>query len=95
MRELRITDEDLQALIADGLRKKLKAAGFNTVVPSSDHAGFFFPVNLSLAGECTVTRHEDGTWTITQEDNALLADRTDDCLGFHAQAVLGNRVGEG
>lgn len=94
MRELRITDEDLQALIADALRDKLKAAGFNTVVGSTEHAGFFFPINLGLAGQCTVTRHEDGTWTFTQEDNARLAERMEACLGFHAQAVLGNRVSE-
>ncbi len=80
MKTFQISDRDLQALIAERLRKKLAAAGFETgasMVGTEDpNSAFYFPINLNLAGKCAVMRGEDGMWTFTQEVNQALADRT-------------------
>ncbi len=87
MRELRITDAELQALIAPGLRRKFVEAGFKTGTASDENTSFFFPINLQLAGECFVTRHEDGTWTFTQEEAPMIADRVAQAAVSHASAI--------
>lgn len=86
MRELRLSDAELQALIAPALRKKLKAAGFAFGTATDEHAGFYFPINLALAGSISVVRYEDGTWVFAQETNATLADRTADAFVSHVEA---------
>ena len=88
MRELRITDAELQALIAPGLRARLKQAGFRNGTASNDHTGFFFPINLEIAGSCTVGRLEDGTWVFTQVDDAVIAERTELASAAHTDAVM-------
>jgi hypothetical protein len=88
MRTLTMTDRELQRLIAPAIRKRLKAAGFHTGTSSDDHAGFFFPIDLNLSGSVEVTRHEDGTWTFEQEDQAV-ADRRATSLACHAEAITG------
>ena len=85
MRELRMTDGELQRLIAPAIRKKLKAAGFVSGTPSDEHAGYFFPINIEMNG-LEVTRHEDGTWTFVQEDLAI-AGRLNDTLDIHGAAI--------
>lgn len=92
MRELEMSDGEIQALVATAIRAKLKAAGFTMGATDDADAvegpgAFYFPINLNLAGDCTVTRAEDGTWTITQEDNPLLADRTASAFQSHAAAI--------
>ena len=86
MKEMRITDAELQAMIAPALKARLHAAGFTPGFCDAEHCGFFFPVNLELAGTCTVTREEDGTWTFAQQDTAV-ADRMEQSLEMHADAV--------
>jgi hypothetical protein len=87
VRELRITDGELQTLIATALRRKLAKAGFKTGTPSDANAAFFFPINLELTGDCEVIRHEDGTWTFTQEETPMIADRIAQTAIFHAAAI--------
>jgi hypothetical protein len=70
-----MTDRELQKLIATPLVAKLKAAGFKTGTPSNDHTGFYFPINLNMAGELSIVRYEDGVWTFRQEDSYIAADR--------------------
>ena len=81
-----MTDRELQDLIAPALRARLREAGFKTGVPSDEHAGFFFPINLELSGSCDVARNADGTWTFSQCD-ALVADRTAATLMAHYNAI--------
>ena len=88
MKELHITDAELQKLIAPALRKRLKAAGFHTGTASDDNCAFFFPINLSVAGSVKVTRHEDGTWCIQQETSPALSERTDACDGLAFSAIM-------
>lgn len=81
MKTLSISDRDLQELIAPGLRKKLAAAGFvmgATMDARSEdpNCAFYFAINLNLAGVCSVSRDADGEWTIRQEVNQKLAERT-------------------
>ena len=90
MRTLTLTDAELQRLIAPAIRKRLKAAGFQTGTPSDDHAGFFFPIDLNICGKVDVTRHEDGTWTFEQEDQAI-ADRIESSFNCHAEAIAKSR----
>jgi len=87
MRTLTLTDAEVQKLIASAIRKRLKAAGFHTGTASDDHSGFFFPIDLGLAGQVGVTRHEDGTWTIQQETNLMLAERMGTTLAAHGEAI--------
>jgi len=86
VKELRITDAELQSMIAPALKAKLHAAGFQRGFCDAEHCGFFFPINLELAGTCTVTRNEDGTWTFTQQDNTI-TDRLDETYEIHAAAI--------
>ena len=62
MRTLTLTDAEVQKLIASAIRKRLKAAGFHTGTASDDHSGFFFPIDLGLAGQVGVTRHEEDVY---------------------------------
>lgn len=87
MRELRLTDRDLQALVAPGLRAKLRAAGFKIGRSSGEFpAALFVPISLDLVGWCQFTRDEDGVWTILQ-DETRMADILDDAHAMHADAV--------
>ena len=68
MRELRITDVELQKMIAPVLRKRLRKAGFAMGAASADGPPtYMFPINLDLAAFVTVIRREDGTWLFQQE----------------------------
>jgi hypothetical protein len=92
MRSFQISDRDLQALIAPALRAKLAAAGFKMGAVMDGRSGdpncaFYFPINLNLAGDCGVRRDEDGTWTISQEESPLLADRTAETFQAHVAAI--------
>ena len=84
MKELRIGDRELQALIAPALTARLKAEGFHTGVPTTEHCGFYFPINLCLAGDIEIVRHEDGTWIFSQEVDDRLASRTFAALEDHS-----------
>lgn len=81
MKTLSISDRDLQKLIAPALRKKLAGAGFvmgaTMDVRSDDpNSSFYFPINMNLAGVCSVLRGADGIWTICQQVDQALAERT-------------------
>jgi hypothetical protein len=69
IRELKLTDLEVQKLIAPALKKKLRAAGFTMGASESAdgfNCAFYFPVNLDLAGINTVERDEHGVWTFRQ-----------------------------
>ena len=87
VRELRISDTELQKLIATAIRKRLKAAGFTTGTRSDDSNAFFFPINLDLAGDCTVTRLETEEWVFTQEESSVVADRMAQVSLYYAAAI--------
>ncbi len=89
MRELRLTDGELQKLIASALRRKLAKAGFKTGTPSDASSAFYFPLNLQLCGDVSVVRYEDGTWVFTQDD-AVIADRLAETFILHAVAIETN-----
>lgn len=76
MREVTISDRELQALIAPALISWLKAKGFQGGLPSGEHNGFWFPISLDFAGEVHAVRYEDGTWIFSQELNERLIQRT-------------------
>jgi hypothetical protein len=88
VRELQISDAELQKIIATGIRKKLKDFGFKTGPASDGNQGFFFPINLDLSGEISVVRTADGVWTFTQEDDAIFADRTAECTSYAVAAMM-------
>lgn len=87
MREVQISDAELQALIAPPIRERLKAAGFQTGASVTASCGVFLPVFLDMAGSIEVERTEDGMWTFRQELNVELADRTADALHAHVESI--------
>lgn len=87
MKEFKISDAGLQALVADALRKRLIAAGLRPGAPSNDCCAVALPVNLNLAGEVEVERDEDGTWTFRQQLDAEVSSRTAFAAECHASAV--------
>ena len=96
MRELRISDAELQGIIAPLLRTRLKEAGFAVGTPSDQEpTTFVFPINLDLVGAVAVTREEDGTWWFQQEADPMLFDRLGESMvaHFHAFDTRANRPG--
>jgi hypothetical protein len=87
MKQLTMTDKEVQALIAPAIRKKLKAAGFVSGTASDDHAGYLFPIDLQLAGAITIQRHDDGTWVFQQEEDLTLMERTAATFAAHYEAT--------
>jgi hypothetical protein len=88
VKELRLTDRELQALIAPALLARLKAAGFVTAhSEGAQPVGFAFPITLNLAGEVTLHRSDEGVWTLTQLSDGDLAERTEFAQRAHVEAV--------
>lgn len=87
MRELRLSDQEVQKLIAPALRRRLKQAGFVSGTASGHHYGFVFPINLGLAGSVSIERFDDGTWVFQQEVDMRLAERTHETFTIHAEAI--------
>lgn len=87
MTELRISDAELQRLVATALIGRLRTAGFHTLPSMTERCSICFPVSLELAGYVTVERHDDGTWSFQQELDLDLAERTRDVERYHASAV--------
>jgi hypothetical protein len=86
LRELRITDTELQEMIGTALRERLRKAGFRHGTPSDDLYAFNLPITLDLAGTVYVRRTEDGVWTITQEEDAIMERLAEAGIAF-AEAV--------
>ena len=88
MRELRITDVELQKMIAPVLRKRLRKAGFAMGAASADGPPtYLFPINLDLAAFVTVIRREDGTW-LFQQDDFVIAERLEESFLMHGDAYV-------
>ena len=87
MREVQITDAELERLIAPAIRKFMRRVGFKMGTPSDETpSAFMFPINLNLSGAIGVHRSEDGVWTFSQEDDPMLADRMIETMIAHGQA---------
>ena len=86
MKELRITDSELQAVIAPALRKFLAGKGFLMGTPSDSLTTYFFPIDVNLAGCVDVTRDADGVWTITQDEHGM-AERVAVSAFEHGEAI--------
>lgn len=95
MKELRLTDAELQALIAPALRARLQESGFAFGRPMDARLDEFdimlFPIGLDLAGLASVERDLEGVWTFRQIDSAVLHDRTADALRSHVAAIMGTQ----
>jgi hypothetical protein len=89
MRELKLTDREVASLIGNALRRKLRKSGFTMGTSTHEHAGFYFPISLDLAGSVSVERFEDGTWLFKQEMNAMLQERTEQTFEIHCDAIIG------
>ena len=87
MKQITMTDLELQKLVGEALRARLRKEGFVPGSASDEHNGFYFPVSLELAGDVKVTRFADGTWTFEQETNQMLAERIASSLVSHVEAV--------
>lgn len=89
MKELRLTDRELQDMIAPALRARLRAAGFEPMhSDGAEPMGFSLPITLDLAGDVTLERNiDEGIWTFRQVAHGDLADRTDFAERAHREAV--------
>jgi hypothetical protein len=87
MKELRITDQDLQALVAPALRERLKKVGFVLGRSTGEFpAAVWVPINLDLVGWCHFVRTDDGVWVFQQDENRMaeiVADGRED----HGEAI--------
>lgn len=87
MKEARISDAEMQRLVATALTKRLRAAGLHTVESCAHRWAVCLPVTLNLAGHVDVEHDDDaGEWIIRQELETALADRTTFAEGAHAGA---------
>lgn len=87
MRELRISDAELQRDLSRVLMARLKKAGFHTGAASDEQCTAMLPVRIDLAGAVMVKRDEAGFWIITQELHLELADRTAFTEQAHVAAI--------
>ena len=88
MRELRISDAELQSIIAPQLRKRLRKAGFAMGAPSAEQQPtYMFPINLDVSGVMMVIRQDDGVWIFQQEDMKI-AERLEESFLMHGDACI-------
>lgn len=88
MKELRLTDRELQ-LIAPALRDRLSKAGFVAQDSEGNQpAGFAFPITLNLVGDVELRRDEDeGVWIFRQVEHGDVAERTEFAERAHVEAA--------
>lgn len=84
---MRISDRDLQAMIAPRLKDALRRAGFKIGTNGDGHACFMIPVNVGLIGTSQLTLQEDGNWLFQQEESEVIADRVTDAGMAHFEAM--------
>ena len=87
MKEVRISDADLQRDLSNALTARLKKAGFHTGAASDELCTVMFPIRLDLAGRVTIGRDESGFWTFTQELELDVSERTAFVEQTHAAAI--------
>jgi hypothetical protein len=87
VKELRISDRDLQKLIATGIKDALRRAGFKIGENGDGHACVMLPVNIGLTGISQVTHFEDGSWLFEQEETEQIYDRVSDAGMAHFDAM--------
>lgn len=92
MLELRLTDQELQALVAPRLVARLRKAGFKMGRTEGEFpSSMFVPISLDLVGWCSFTRDADGFWTI-QQDETRIAEVVADAHEMHYEAITGREA---
>lgn len=91
MATLRLSAQEVQALIGDALRARLKAAGFtfdrSMDARTTDYDFFAFPITLALGGLVHIVQDpETGEWTF-QQTASVISERLFDSFGAHAEAM--------
>jgi hypothetical protein len=74
MLELRLTDIELQRLLAPALKKRLAREGFRFGTSESPQDGYntiLLPVRLDLADSVSLSRDPDGLWIFQQIDPGI------------------------
>jgi hypothetical protein len=88
MREIRLTDQELQKLVAPVLRGYLRRRGFVMGRSSAEFpTSLFVPISLDLVGWCNFERDADGVWTIQQDENRM-ADLMAEAREMHYAAIV-------
>jgi hypothetical protein len=67
LKQLELSDAQVQELVAPALLKRLRDAGFHTGVPTDTATTVYVPINLDLVGDVEIVRYEDGTWVFRQQ----------------------------
>ena len=96
-RELRLTDLELQGLLATALHSRLREAGFKQGIPTTAHGWLMFPVSLNLSGVVNITRTDAGDWVFIQQDTpGPLDERMAAAAQAHTAAIVQTltRIGE-
>jgi hypothetical protein len=91
MLELRLTDLELQRLLAPALKKRLRQEGFRFGASETPADGFntvLLPIRLDLADEISISRDDDGVWSFQQSDPTI-ARRFMETFSDHFEAVAG------
>lgn len=90
MHELRLTDLELQSLLAPALKARLRQEGFKFGESESPHDEthnlLLLPVNLDLADEVMVERTDDGVWVFRQS-NPAISRRLLESMLAHGEAI--------
>lgn len=84
MRELILTDAEMQKLVGTKIRQRLVKAGFKIGRSEGRNDSIWVPVDLNLLAGSHITRDEDGFWTFRQEDPMIIA-RVKDTVAIHAE----------
>lgn len=92
MQELRLTDQELQALVAPALRARLREAGFKMGRSEGEFpSSLFVPISLDLVGWCSFERDEDGNWIFKQDENRMV-DLMGDSQAAHFEAITNRHM---
>ena len=90
MAELHLTARELEALVGDALRARLKAAGFAFDRPMdarlTEHDYYAFPLTLPLGGAVSIVQSPDGKWIFQQTSDAI-SSRLHETFMAHAEAI--------
>jgi hypothetical protein len=89
MLELRLTDLELQRLLAPALKKRLRQEGFRFGASETPADGFntvLLPIRLDLSESVSISRDDDGVWLFQQSDPAIERRFMESCMA-HYEAI--------
>lgn len=87
MKEVRISDAQLQQIIGRPLVEHLRRNGFQTGRGTHEQCSIAMPIELDLAGAVDIIRSEDGIWTFRQELDYALSARMEFAADSHMTAI--------